>query len=122
MFRKNNNLTLCPFLYRTKIILNRVLVCNDLNVEIQVDSPKSEGLGVDKIPSKDCKAVSCPYPEDLYLDNKQQLTISCKSIANLEIDIHKSGYTGVEKNGKIVFVKVSNLSASQRLVSYLNKN
>lgn len=97
-------------------------MCNDLNTEIQIRSTHPESLGAESIPSKDCKAVSFPSNRDLVTNesNVAQLYLSCCDVPNkeIEIDIYKSGYTAKEfDTNRVAFINVSNLSASQKLVS-----
>jgi len=45
---------------RPKIVLNRVMVCNDLNVDIELVFPYDESLSPVRVGSKVCKAWCCP--------------------------------------------------------------
>ncbi|ODN04129.1 Vacuolar protein sorting-associated protein 13B [Orchesella cincta] len=100
---------------RTKIILNRVLVCNELDLNIKLHFPYKEGIQPETVESNDCKAWCCPG-RPLELANKYYFTLSDDPSTMFEIDIGKLGYTVLNSGMGSVFVNVLSLSESQRMI------
>lgn len=98
-------------------------MCNDLDTEIRLRCSHPESLGEDRIPSKDCKAISfLPHPGEAFSDSQRyaQLHLSSLQIPGkeIELDINQTGYSVSKLDAKkVVFVHVSNLTSSQKLVS-----
>ncbi|CAL8071831.1 unnamed protein product [Orchesella dallaii] len=100
---------------RPKIILNRVLVCNELACDISLLFQHDRSLTPKLVPGNVCTAWVCPG-RPLNQLHKYYFSLDVHAFSEFMIDVNTDGLRSLTSGNITLFANVFNVSASQKMI------